>query len=154
MLHVSALSPPDISARPFSASTNRRMTASPEVLYRAWTEQFDSWFAIPGTVLMSALVDAPFFFETQYEGEHQPHYGRFIRLETNRLVELTWLNAGGTAGAETVVTVTLEPDQDGTRLHLSHVGFPTQKLAQRHVEAWPLVLEQLDRAYPANKGVV
>lgn len=58
------------------------MALSPDVLFRAWTQQIDRWFAAPGTAL----------------------YSRFLRLEPSRLVELTWVT-GGTKGAETVVTV-------------------------------------------------
>jgi uncharacterized protein YndB with AHSA1/START domain len=122
------------------------MTASPQLLYRAWTELFDRWFADPGSVVMTAQVNHPFFFETVHQGRRHPHYGRFLRLDQDRLVELTWVTGtGGTEGAETVVTVELTPKADGTRLQLLHAGWPNDQSRARHQAAWPLVLEQLDQ---------
>ncbi|HKY29632.1 MAG TPA: hypothetical protein VJM12_16960 [Pyrinomonadaceae bacterium] len=43
--------PPDLTQRPFQLTVERTMTASPSILYRAWTEQFDRWFAAPGAML-------------------------------------------------------------------------------------------------------
>jgi uncharacterized protein YndB with AHSA1/START domain len=60
------IGPPDLSSRPFHLSAERIMEASPDVLFRAWTEQFDRWFAVPGSVLMKGEVN-----------ERHPHYGRF-----------------------------------------------------------------------------
>jgi uncharacterized protein YndB with AHSA1/START domain len=121
------------------------MRASPAALYRAWTEEFDSWFAAPGAVRMRAQVDQPFYFETEHAGERHPHYGRFLALRQDQLVELTWVSgAGGTGGAETVVTVELEPTADtGTHIRLTHAGFYDEDSAKRH-EVWGQILTMLD----------
>ena len=142
---------PDLSSDPLQMICERTMSAAPEVLYRVWTsDQIDRWFAIPGTVLMKPEINVPYFFYTQYDGTKHAHHGRFLSLEPDRLIEMTWQTAVGTKGAETVVRVELTPSGEGTQLRLSHAGFCDEESMKGHAEAWPNALEHLDECVPAG----
>jgi uncharacterized protein YndB with AHSA1/START domain len=154
---VAAIRFPDVSARPFELAVQRTFAASAASLYQAWTTGFDRWFAAPGSVLMNPQVNAVFFFETEFKHEsapaaqRHPHYGRFLRLVADRLVQMTWVTGAlGTEGAETIVTVELQPDPAGTQLQLKHAGFPNAAARDRHLQAWPRVFDQIDSSLKAK----
>jgi uncharacterized protein YndB with AHSA1/START domain len=141
---ANTICPPDLSTRPLSHSVERDFPFDPATLYQAWTTQLDQWFAAPGAILMRAAVNAPFFFEVHFEGKRHPHYGRFLRLEPDRLIEFTWVTGeGGTKGAETVLTVELSPRGSGTHLRLTHAGWPDEDSRAKNHAAWPSVLDHL-----------
>lgn len=149
---------PDLSARPLGFTVERLMESAPDVLFKAWTEKFDEWFAAPGTLIMKPEVNSVFFFETVFKAaedsveQRHPHYGRFLRLQPTRLIEFTWLTGtSGTKGAETVVTIELEPKQEGTLLSLTHKGFPDEESKSRHDSAWEMILEYLDQKMMENR---
>jgi uncharacterized protein YndB with AHSA1/START domain len=151
---VKAIRIPDLAGRPFDLVAEHVFAAAPPAaLYEAWTQRFDLWFAAAGSVLMRPEVNAVFFFETEFKPDAQapaqrhPHYGRFLRLIGDQLVELTWVTGAlGTEGAETVVTVELQSAARGTRLRLKHAGFPNAAARDRHAQAWPMVLSHLDES--------
>jgi uncharacterized protein YndB with AHSA1/START domain len=147
MSRTSAVAPPDLSSRPLRMTAERVMAASPSALFKAWTEQLDRWLAAPGTVSMRPEVNSAFFFETHHgEGNRQPYYGRFLKLEQDRFVELTWLSTG-TQHVETVITIELIPKDGGTHLRLTHAGFPDEESRDAHDQAWPYFLDKLDEAF-------
>jgi uncharacterized protein YndB with AHSA1/START domain len=114
-----------------------------ERIFAAWTRDFDAWLAAPGSVLSQGEVNTAFYFETHHGAFRAPYYGRFLRIERPRLVEMTWLSLG-TGGMETVLTVELERNDEGTRLTLSQAGFPSQLQCDEHTQSWPQLLAGLD----------
>jgi uncharacterized protein YndB with AHSA1/START domain len=149
---MNAITIPDLSARPHNLTVERVMQSPPDVIYKAWTEQFDQWFAAPGTLIMKAEVNAVFYFETIFkpdaesEAQRHPHYGRFLKLVQDNFIEFTWVTgAGGTKGAETVVTIELVAREKGTLVTLHHKGFPDEESENRHKTAWDFILEHLDQ---------
>jgi uncharacterized protein YndB with AHSA1/START domain len=152
--HKETFRSPDLSDRPYSLNVERLMNLQPKALFDAWTKEFDVWFAAPGSVLMTGKVNTPFFFETEFRPDEKadlqrhPHYGRFLQLVPDHLIKLTWLTGtAGTKGAETVVTVELTPKGEKTVLKLTHAGFPDEASKNKHQQAWPMVLEQLEKRY-------
>ncbi len=148
---------PDLSKRPFRLEMKKLMESQLDVLFKAWTEEFEIWFAVPNSVIMEAKENTTYFFETEFKFEEsekaqrEPHYGRFLRIKENELVELTWVTGqNGTKGAETVVKVEFEPLNNGTELKLSHSGFLDEESKNQHEKAWPEVLKQMDEKYASN----
>jgi uncharacterized protein YndB with AHSA1/START domain len=141
------LEPPGHAGVPHRFTVERQMNSPAAAIYRAWTEEFDSWFATPGHLSMRPQAGTAWYFEVVHDGIRRPHYGRFLVLEPGRLVETTWLTGkGGTEGAETVVRVELASNETGTHLRLSHGGFGDHEAARRHADSWPAILEHLDES--------
>lgn len=140
-------------------TVTRHMPLPAATLYRAWTSGWGDWFAEPDSVRLTAEAGAPFFFEVAQRFEdgrpmqRHPHYGRFLQLVPDALVALTWVTgAGGTAGAETRLTVHLKPTATGTSVTLTHEGFATAEARDRHATAWPMVLAHQETAL-VRRGV-
>src|SRR5438876_9448495 len=137
---------PDLSERPHETRVVRRMKATPAAIYTSFTSGWEEWFALRGGLLADPVPQGQLFFVVEHEGCRHPHYGRFLVVEPQRRVELTWLTGvGGTQGAETVLSVALEPADDGCELTLIHRGFYSQERADVHGKSWQAILATLDR---------
>ena len=142
----------DISARPLTMTIEKQMKADASAIYEAWTEKFDLWFAEPGDCMMKAELDRAWFFKARKDWGHEPHYGRFVELEQDKLVVTTWLTGTlGTAGAETLICIELTPNEHGTFLKMTHSGFYDQKSCDGHKDNWPEALDCLEEALSKRK---
>jgi uncharacterized protein YndB with AHSA1/START domain len=141
---IKPISVPDITTRPYHLEVERELGLPPEKIYQAWTEKIDVWFAAPGTALLRPAVNEPFFWEVDFEGNRHPHYGRFLELEKDHILELTWVTSG-TQGKETILRLELSPTENGTMVKLTHSGFPDLESMKQHEDAWPMVLAQLEQ---------
>lgn len=136
---------PNLGDRPHDTRVERVMCASPSALYRSFTTGWEGWFALEGALIAEPVVNGQLFFVVEHEGKYHPHYGRFLTLEPARRVELTWLTGkDGTQGAETVLSVDLEPRSSGCVLTLTHRGFYDQMRADHHGKSWEQILVGLD----------
>ena len=134
---------------PTSLTVKRRVPAAPARVFQAWTdpEQFKKWF-LTDRIIMHAGVDGLFWWNTKFEGKVWPHYGRWLKQEKPRLVELTWMSEA-TAGLESIVRVELQPDGSGTAITLTHSNLPDDKSRGQHEEGWKQILATLDDLRPA-----
>jgi uncharacterized protein YndB with AHSA1/START domain len=136
---------PDLSDRPHGTRVERDMRARPQDIYTSFTTGWEGWFALPGALIADPRPQGQLFFVVEFEGRRHPHYGRFLALDQNRKVELTWLTgAGGTQGAETVLSVEIVPSDSGCRVALNHGGFYDQERADHHGRSWETILANLD----------
>ncbi len=138
--------------RPIAFTIEQPMSASPSAIFRAWTQEFDTWFAAPGAIRMRPVEGEPYWFETVHEGARHPHYGRFLVLQPDAVIEQTWVTGqNGTEGVETVVRLELIAHQSGTRVRLTHSGFASQQSAHNHRDSWPRILHHLDETLAGSR---
>lgn len=126
-----------------SVTVTRQLKASPERVYRAFTDPRDiqRWFQ-PLRLIIDVKVDGLWHSEQEFEGKRWPHYGRFLKLERPRLVEETWMSEA-THGLESVVRFELTPKDGGTDVKVTHSGLPEDE-AGSHREGWTQILQSLD----------
>jgi len=121
-------------------TVSRQIQGAPEAVYDAWLNPNSPgglWFGVERAIL-NVAVDGLFFHSVKHEGRSWAHYGRFIRLDRGRTIEHTWMSEG-TRGLESIVTITLEPQE----------AFPlarTEEVHDRVEPVLPLVEAFVNRA--------
>jgi uncharacterized protein YndB with AHSA1/START domain len=137
-----------------SLTLTRRLRARPEKVYAAWTqpENLVQWFAQaqarPGS--LQADLDARsggryrISFSDAQSGEYHEVGGvyREVVLDTRLVFTWAWHS---TPERESLVTITVAKDGDGTMLTLQHEQFIDDKARDGHKRGWTGTLDKLER---------
>ena len=141
---------PSIAAKP-SLTLKRRFNAAPEKVYAAWTQpaQIAQWFGPDAGGVQRAETDLraggrfTIAFNTEDGEEHQVN-GVYREVVRNKKLVFTWAWRS-TPERESLVTVLIEPDGDGSLLTLTHEQFFDEAARDRHRHGWTGSLDKLER---------
>jgi uncharacterized protein YndB with AHSA1/START domain len=139
-----------MSAKP-SLIIKRRLGAPPKEVYGAWTdpEKIVHWWGPAQAQTLSAELDPRvggrfrIVFRTPDHEEHDVS-GTYREVIPNRKLVFTWMWRT-MPERQSLVTVTLAPDGDGTLLTLQHEQFLDETARDRHRSGWTASLDRLER---------
>jgi uncharacterized protein YndB with AHSA1/START domain len=134
-----------------SLTIKRRLKAPPAKVYTAWTdpEKVKGWM---GTAEMRpSHVECDLRVGGRYRwvmiapsGEEHDVRGVYREIVPNEKLVFTWAWKS-TPERESLVTVLLKPDGDGTLLTLMHEQFFDEDARDRHNDGWIGVLDKMEK---------
>jgi uncharacterized protein YndB with AHSA1/START domain len=136
------------TAKP-SLTLKRRLAASPERCFRAWTDPqaLSQWFGPAQAKILLAETDPRVggryrvVMRTADGGEHDVG-GEFREVVANRRLVFTWAWRS-TPERQSLVTVEFVPDGTATALTLTHDQFADEDARDRHARGWTGTLDKL-----------
>jgi len=141
-----------MSTKP-SLSITRRLNASSAKVYDAWTkpEVLMRWFGPDDTKVVRAETDVRVGgrFNIVFrgdDGEIHDVSGIYREVVPGRRLVFTWTWIS-TPERESMVTVALAPDGDGTVLILSHEAFINETVRDNHQSGWSQGLDKLEALF-------
>jgi uncharacterized protein YndB with AHSA1/START domain len=141
----------DLAARP-SLTFTRHLKASPAKVYAAWTEpeKIARWFGRadlkPETMraVIDARVGGQYRISFDTESEYYEVGGIYREVVENERLVFSWA-WHSTPERESLVTVTLAPDGDGTRLTVHHAQLFDGASREGHEQGWLGALDKLEK---------
>ena len=145
---------PGVSQKP-SLTLKRRLNAPPAKVYAAWTDtaQISKWFGPDTGPVTRAETDLrvggryTVEFRTE-DGEDHHVSGIYREVVPNEKLQFTW--AWRTMPErESLVTVLIKPDGQGSLLTLIHEQFYDEPARDRHEHGWTGCFNKLERLLAA-----
>lgn len=142
--------PASVAVKP-SLTLRRRLNAPPSKVYSAWTDpkKMMQWMGPEGVEPLSADIDARVggryrLIMRSPDGEQHDVGGTYREVVANERLVFTWAWRS-TPERESLVTVMLRPDGDGTLLTLLHEQFFDEDARDRHHDGWTGAIDKLER---------
>jgi uncharacterized protein YndB with AHSA1/START domain len=136
-----------------SLTLKRRLNAPPAKVYAAWTDpqKIARWFGPASVKAGSEQADIDARIGGRYrvsfyteDGEYHEVGGVYRELVPDQRLVFSWA-WHTTPERESLVTVSLRPDGDGTLLTLHHEQFADQAARDGHERGWNGVLDKLEK---------
>jgi uncharacterized protein YndB with AHSA1/START domain len=138
-----------------SLTLKRRLKATPAQVFAAWTDpqKIIHWFGPKHADQKSVRAELDvrvggryrFRFKTD-DGESHEVGGVYREVVANSRLQFTWA-WHSTPERESLVTVTVAKDGDGTMLTLLHEQFFDEKAREGHTRGWTGTLEKLEQYF-------
>jgi uncharacterized protein YndB with AHSA1/START domain len=138
-----------------SLTLKRRIKASPAQVFEAWTDpkKLVQWFGpsdcVPGSARAEMEVRNGGRYRVSFktaDGERHEVGGVYREVVPNSRLVFTWA-WHTTPERESLVTVTVAKDGDGTMLTLLHEQFFDEKARDGHTRGWTGTLDKLERYF-------
>jgi uncharacterized protein YndB with AHSA1/START domain len=138
-----------VSTKP-SLTLKRRMNAPPAKVYEAWTDakKIPHWFGPENAEVLHATTDVRvggrfrIVFRAP-DGEEHHVGGSYREVVPNEKLVFTWAWRT-TPERESLVTIALRRDGEGTVLTLMHEQFADEAARDRHARGWNGTLDKLE----------
>ncbi len=134
-----------------SLTLKRRLKAPPASVYAAWTdpEKILKWFGPEEIETLRAQADVRVggsfrIVMRSPDGEEHDVSGIYREVVPNEKLVFTWAWRS-TPERESLVTVLIKPDGEGSLLTLIHEQFFDEAARDRHREGWSGCLDKLER---------
>ena len=141
----------NLAARP-SLTLKRRIKASPEKVYAAWTDpqKLIQWFRtsriVPSSLRaeMDLRVGGRYRFSFKHDdGEYFEVGGVYREVVPNARLVFTWA-WHSTPERESLVTISIKAEGDETLLTLHHAQFADQAACDSHNRGWTDMLDSIE----------
>ena len=134
-----------------SLTLRRHLKAPPSVVYAAWTDagQLARWFGPAESEVLRVEADAKVGGSFRVDmrtsdGERHEVSGMYREVRPDERLVFTWAWRS-TPERQSVVTVALKPEEQGTVLTLTHDQFFDETARDRHRSGWTGALDSLER---------